>query len=220
MLKGDVEPPSRYASGVPLALEQLVLRALSRDPALRFESGAEMARALAECLPPAPAAEIAAWVSVAAADSLSRRRSEEGRRAAMPTMPDELPDQTINEAVVRRTQRRGRALPSALALGLFVFAVAAMTFAVVRFRLGAGDTDAAVDDAGAATALASGPATATATADLVAADAATTSADSLDAAVAAIETSPADANVLPTPWKGPRRWHRHPRRLDVTVPRP
>ena len=75
VLKGPIVPPSRYASNVPLALEQLVLRSLSRDPAERFATGAEMAAELAACIPPAEPGEIGHWVEAAGTDTAARRRT-------------------------------------------------------------------------------------------------------------------------------------------------
>ena len=73
VLKGEIEPPSKYASGVPEALEILVIRALSRDPADRFASGAEMAAELAACVAPASTNEVAAWVGAASVDSTTKK---------------------------------------------------------------------------------------------------------------------------------------------------
>ena len=52
---GDIEPPSRSNPGVSIALDEVCLRALARDPAHRFADAIEMARALAS------ATEGAAW---------------------------------------------------------------------------------------------------------------------------------------------------------------
>jgi serine/threonine-protein kinase len=207
VLKGNVEPPSKYASGVPLALEQLVLRALAHDPAERFATGAEMAQALAACVPPAPPEEVAAWVVEAAGEALSRRRPDVVGKPAPPTTPDvELPDLTINEALLRRERDRahgrGRGLMLLLAMVIFVLAVAAVTAVIVHLRSAGPDPEEATEEAGATTVpIASVP------------DAAPSlplagESNAVDAAL-----DPADASADPAATKkAPRRYHRHPRR--------
>lgn len=44
--RGRVPPPSRYAEGLPEGVDALVMRALEKDPARRFQSAAEMASAV------------------------------------------------------------------------------------------------------------------------------------------------------------------------------
>ncbi len=213
VLKGEVEPPSRYASGVPLALEQLVLRALAHDPADRFGTGAEMAEALAACVTPAPPQEVAAWVVEAAAEALSRRRSDMGATPAMPTTPDvELPDLTINEAVFRRDREhgRGRGLLLGLAMVIFVLAVAAVTAVIVHLRSAGPDLEESAEEGGATTVpIASVPDAAPPLALAVESHAVDAAMEPFDAGAA----TPADASADPAATKKPsRRYHRRPRR--------
>ena len=62
ILHEEVVPPSELLRGISPALDAVVLRGLSRDPALRFSSAAEMAGALEAACPPASVLRLAAWV--------------------------------------------------------------------------------------------------------------------------------------------------------------
>ena len=66
VLSRPIPPPSRFAGGVPRQLDAIVLRALSRDPALRYSSARELVRALETFLAAAgdtvPTMDIAEWV--------------------------------------------------------------------------------------------------------------------------------------------------------------
>jgi serine/threonine protein kinase len=73
VLEGKVEPPSRHASGIPPELDALVLRGLATDPALRFATAREMARALEQVTRVASASAIGEWVETLACDSLADR---------------------------------------------------------------------------------------------------------------------------------------------------
>jgi eukaryotic-like serine/threonine-protein kinase len=65
--------PSSERSDVPAALDELVLRGLSRDPARRFTSAREMAAALERALPAASQSEVHDWLESLAADLLAAR---------------------------------------------------------------------------------------------------------------------------------------------------
>ena len=66
VLSRPIPPPSRFAASVPRQLDAIVLRALSRDPALRFSSARELLRALETFLAGAsdtvPTMDVADWV--------------------------------------------------------------------------------------------------------------------------------------------------------------
>jgi eukaryotic-like serine/threonine-protein kinase len=66
VLSRPIPPPSRFAGGVPRKLDEIVLRALSRDPEGRFSSARELARALEGFLASAgdtvPTMDVADWV--------------------------------------------------------------------------------------------------------------------------------------------------------------
>jgi serine/threonine-protein kinase len=67
------EPPGELAPGVPRALDEVVLKGLSKDPSERYATALEMAEALESALAPANKREIGAWVSRVAATSLAAR---------------------------------------------------------------------------------------------------------------------------------------------------
>ncbi len=73
VLEQKIEPPSRRASGIPRALDDVVMRALSRSPSDRFENAREMVAALERTVLPASAREIEQWVHSLAADVLAER---------------------------------------------------------------------------------------------------------------------------------------------------
>src|SRR5208282_1485276 len=54
-------------------LDEVLLRALSREPAKRYATAQEMATDIAACISPATAAEVGAWVRSTAGDSLASR---------------------------------------------------------------------------------------------------------------------------------------------------
>ncbi|HEX8794977.1 MAG TPA: serine/threonine-protein kinase [Polyangiaceae bacterium] len=73
VLAGASEPPSRWAPSVPRALDDVVMRALARDPATRFGTAREMADALGHAVAPALASDVGAWVEDAAKQVLDER---------------------------------------------------------------------------------------------------------------------------------------------------
>jgi serine/threonine-protein kinase len=73
VLAGVVAPPSSRAPGIGAALDAVVMRGLDRDLARRFPTADAMAQALVVACPPAPAAEIGAWVARTAAVALAER---------------------------------------------------------------------------------------------------------------------------------------------------
>jgi len=75
VLGAEVEPPSRYAPAVPVELDALVLRGLSRDRDRRFATALEMASALERTLLLPTAREVGAWLQSVAAESLASHRA-------------------------------------------------------------------------------------------------------------------------------------------------
>ena len=73
ILLADVPLPSRWAKGLSPELDEVVLRALSHDPAKRFGSAEEMAKAIAEAQPPAYGSVVGAWVERLAGERLGKR---------------------------------------------------------------------------------------------------------------------------------------------------
>jgi eukaryotic-like serine/threonine-protein kinase len=74
VLQGEVTPPSILRHEVPIALDDLVLRALAVDASARPATALELAAALESIVPPAPARKVADFVARVAADRLDERR--------------------------------------------------------------------------------------------------------------------------------------------------
>jgi eukaryotic-like serine/threonine-protein kinase len=73
ILRGPLAPPSAYAPHVPPALDEIVMRGLSRNPADRFATAGEMALALEWAVAPAAGRRVGEWVRTLAAPSLGER---------------------------------------------------------------------------------------------------------------------------------------------------
>ncbi|MGH7435925.1 MAG: serine/threonine-protein kinase [Polyangiaceae bacterium] len=73
VLYAYVAPPSRYAQGIPPELDALVLRALDRDPEVRFDTARSMVRAIEAAVPIATATEVGDWVEALAGTVLAER---------------------------------------------------------------------------------------------------------------------------------------------------
>jgi eukaryotic-like serine/threonine-protein kinase len=68
-----IEPPSHSRSGLPKAIDLVVMRALQRTPAKRYPSARQMARELETCVGIASPARVAEWVDSLAGDVLRQR---------------------------------------------------------------------------------------------------------------------------------------------------
>ncbi len=74
VLSDEVPPPSKLTAGVTHAIDNITLRALSRDKKHRFQSAREMALALESCgIPPAMPSQIGEWVMGVSSDVLKKR---------------------------------------------------------------------------------------------------------------------------------------------------
>jgi len=73
VLNDEVSPPSKIVPELPPALDELVMRGLSRDPAKRPETARDMARELEAAIPVATPFKIAEWVEKLVGDSLAER---------------------------------------------------------------------------------------------------------------------------------------------------
>jgi serine/threonine-protein kinase len=74
VLNAVIQKPSEVAQGLPPQLDAIVMKGLSRDPKLRFQSAMEMARAIETSgLPIARPSEVGAWVNRIAGDTLKKR---------------------------------------------------------------------------------------------------------------------------------------------------
>jgi serine/threonine-protein kinase len=91
ILQGRVTAPSRRDPSLPLAIDEVVLRGLARQPAARWATARELALALEHALPPASAHRTSEWVTRVAADALAQRRAQlarvEGSLQGDPAVP-------------------------------------------------------------------------------------------------------------------------------------
>jgi serine/threonine-protein kinase len=74
ILTGQLEPPSTHRPSVPKALDDAVMKAMSRDPKDRFASAWEMAAAVETAVPPVSSRAVADWLAGVAGDLLTERR--------------------------------------------------------------------------------------------------------------------------------------------------
>ena len=72
LLRRPIPPPSSVAPGVPLALDEVCLRALERDPGRRYPNLLEFARRTEEAAASASHAEVGAYVARLAQEELAR----------------------------------------------------------------------------------------------------------------------------------------------------
>ena len=101
VLLGNVAAPSRSVPGVPPVFDDITMCALERDPARRFATARDMARALETSVPLASASQVAAWVENLAGPVLRRReqrlweieRDWAARTGALERTPSALPAQ-------------------------------------------------------------------------------------------------------------------------------
>jgi serine/threonine protein kinase len=88
VLANVIERPSTYAPDLPPSLEAIILRGASADPAKRFATAREMARALQAAVPPAAASDVSDWVESIAGESIASRARQlsriEGNTAPAP----------------------------------------------------------------------------------------------------------------------------------------
>ncbi|MEJ7727726.1 MAG: serine/threonine-protein kinase [Polyangiaceae bacterium] len=92
VLEGVVVPPSRRAPTLPRGIDAPVLRALQREPSLRFATARDMAIGLEAALAPASPHEVGAWVERRAGEALAHRaeilrRIEGGIGGPAPSRP-------------------------------------------------------------------------------------------------------------------------------------
>ena len=73
ILEDAVTPPSKVVPTITPAMDAVVMRALSKDPAARFASADEMATAIERCERPALPSEVRAWVEGFVGEKLRSR---------------------------------------------------------------------------------------------------------------------------------------------------
>jgi serine/threonine protein kinase len=89
VLATNVPAPSKLVDGIPRALEEVVLRGTASDPAARYATAHDMARALEAAMAGAPLLEVGEWVTAHAADELTERAA---RVAEIERSSGSLPD--------------------------------------------------------------------------------------------------------------------------------
>jgi len=99
VIEHPIEPPSSLVPGIPSAVDDVVLRALERSPAERYQSAREMAMDLEDALPPAVPRVIGEWVDGLVGETLRKRAerlielgSESNASAAGLPQPATVPD--------------------------------------------------------------------------------------------------------------------------------
>jgi serine/threonine-protein kinase len=100
ILTAEPDPPSRYAPGIPSAVEDVVMRGLAKSPASRFASAREMARALDKALPRAGSLEIGEWVASVASELLKVRHERLAEVESASVGPFELPAESLSDSSV------------------------------------------------------------------------------------------------------------------------
>jgi hypothetical protein len=95
----DVPPPSSLVPGLPPALDEVVVRALARAPEQRTSTAQQMARELEEAVPPASAAQVAAFVADLGSELLHERATMVSSVEGTPPPPS-LPAPAVSPAQV------------------------------------------------------------------------------------------------------------------------
>ncbi|MCC6646964.1 MAG: serine/threonine protein kinase [Polyangiaceae bacterium] len=73
ILERPMQPPGALSRGLPIALDEIVMKGLARDPAERYQTALEMASALEAALPPVASSAVARWVVEHASASLTAK---------------------------------------------------------------------------------------------------------------------------------------------------
>ncbi len=73
ILRDEVPPPSQWVPGLSPEVDQVVLRALSKDPDLRYQTAEELAIDVEKIIELAPESEVGLWLESVAGDILAKR---------------------------------------------------------------------------------------------------------------------------------------------------
>jgi serine/threonine protein kinase len=76
VLAPKVLPPTHFVPSLPREAERVVMRGLNIDPAGRYPTAREMARALSHAVPPANAHDVAEWLHTVAGEAMARRAEQ------------------------------------------------------------------------------------------------------------------------------------------------
>jgi len=136
-LVGRVQPPSLFAPEVGPELDEILKKALSREPARRYQTALEMAVEIESYVPALDPSEVGAWVQHLAGDELAMRaqavaeieRGESNDRETPPQSARSTPPPPTETRVPRRAR-------SAATLSAFVVValIAAGAAALVRHK--------------------------------------------------------------------------------------
>jgi serine/threonine-protein kinase len=209
VLDGPVPTPSAVVPSLPPALDAIVHRALSRDPAHRFHTAREMAVALEDVLPLASPRAVGEWLEEVAGESLARRAARvkeiesistvaptalAGEAATRPSTPPSpaATSQVSGISVLQPDMFEARPQRHRGLLGALIGAAAAVGVLLVVFSLRAPATNADAD-AGQVAPASEGEGTAAAATALVPA---ATGAPAAAASVAPAASAVASASVV------------------------
>ncbi len=141
-LDAPIPLPSRQRAEVGAALDAVVMRAVSRDPAARFATAREMAVALEAAFPRASARQVGEWVGRVAKEVLDARRAvieriESGRviageSAAQAAPPSSPSIETVSGVAPSRPAMPSRSFLPWAAGGVVLAAVATLSLIEMR----------------------------------------------------------------------------------------
>jgi eukaryotic-like serine/threonine-protein kinase len=153
VLKGNVPPPSALVPGLPIAVDNIVLRGLAADPADRYETADDMAAELENMLSPASQRTVGEWVTKLASDALDLRADilqqievsninstppqapkAPGDSAAVPLSPSPVAPVVAETTPVTSPHSLGRSGKLAIAVGIAALSVGALTLVTRALR--------------------------------------------------------------------------------------
>jgi serine/threonine-protein kinase len=113
VVEAKVDPPSARRSGISAALDAVVVRALAREAADRFETAREMALALEAAGAIAPTSAVGRWVELTASATLEERAQRVRSIEAGPNAASMRPPPASSRDEPTRTDAAIAAAPSA-----------------------------------------------------------------------------------------------------------